>query len=376
MLMMLFKLKQLFIILLAAFLSQACKQEEIDAQLILPFDLNVELISGERGQVTVSFSALNANFFRVGFGEGSQLPELVQGNQVSYRYRQPGNYTITVQAHATETSFIKEEIKFSISEADFGPLIPNTGYISPESYPGYQLVWRDEFEGNSLSSDWVFDLGDGCPNLCGWGNNELQWYRRENVSVENGLLIIKARQENAGGRNYTSSRIKTQGRQSFKFGRVDIRAALPIGQGIWPALWMLGDNIEQVGWPKCGEIDIMEMIGGSANGRDNTVHGTVHWENNGTYANFGGSVTLSNGVFKDNFHVFSIIWDESKIIWLLDNEPYHEIDIRPGGLNAFRESFFFLFNVAVGGNWPGNPDNSTIFHQQMVVDYVRVFQKG
>lgn len=253
--------------------------------------------------------------------------------------------------------------------------IPETGFESPTSYEGYRLVWSDEFDGNTLSSDWVFDMGDGCPNLCGWGNNELQSYTRDNVRVENGHLIIQARRESSGGREFTSSRIKTQGRQSFKFGRIDIRAALPKGQGIWPALWMLGDNINQVGWPRCGEIDIMEMIGGSANGRDNTVHGTVHWDNNGSHAEFGGSVTLQEGIFNDNFHVFSIIWDESKIVWLLDDEQYHEIDTSPSGLDEFRESFFFLFNIAVGGNWPGNPDNTTSFPQQMVVDYVRVFQK-
>ncbi|WP_291781872.1 glycoside hydrolase family 16 protein [Cecembia sp.] len=254
--------------------------------------------------------------------------------------------------------------------------IPETGFESPMSYEGYSLVWNDEFEGNSLSGDWVFDMGDGCPALCGWGNNELQTYTRDNVRVSNGHLIIQARKENFDGREYTSSRIKTQGRQSFRFGRIDIRAALPKGQGIWPALWMLGDNIQQVGWPRCGEIDIMEMIGGSVNGRDNTVHGTVHWDNNGSHAEFGGSVTLQQGIFNDNFHVFSIIWDANKIIWLLDNEPYHEIDIRPSGLSELRESFFFLFNVAVGGNWPGSPDNTTVFPQQMVVDYVRVFQRN
>ena len=372
---MLVKFKQLLIIFLAALATQACKQEEVDTKILLPSNLQVTVSQGDRARVTVSFSAQDANFFRVNFGDEGQVPELASGNQLSYSYRRPGTYTITVQAHVTENDFIKEERQVVITEAALGLAIPQTGYTSPESYSGYRLVWRDEFNGTGLSNDWVFDLGDGCPTLCGWGNNELQWYRRENVRVENGHLIIQARQENAGGRNYTSSRIKTQGRQSFKFGRVDIRAALPKGQGIWPALWMLGDNITEVGWPRCGEIDIMEMIGGSASGRDNTVHGTVHWDNNGSNANFGGSVTLREGIFNDNFHVFSIIWDEAKIVWLLDNVPYHEIDIRPSALDEFRNSFFFLFNIAVGGNWPGNPDNSTIFPQQMVVDYVRVFQK-
>lgn len=369
------KLKFEVVCLLLAMLLLSCKQEEVDEKFELPSNLEVNVSQGNRGDVTVSFSAKNTKFFKVGFGVGPQVPELVQGNQVTFLYRQSGTYTITVQAHATENEFIKEERQISISEAVFGLAIPKTGYVSPESYGGYKLVWRDEFEGNVLSSDWVFELGDGCPTLCGWGNNELQWYRKENVKVENGYLIIQARQENFGGKNYSSSRIKTQGKQSFKFGRVDIRATLPKGQGIWPALWMLGDNIGQVGWPKCGEIDIMEMVGGEGTAKNNTVHGTVHWDNNGSHAEFGGFVTLREGIFNDNFHVFSIIWDEKKIVWLLDNEPYHEIDITPANLSELRESFFFLFNVAVGGNWPGNPDGSTIFPQQMVIDYVRVFQK-
>ena len=240
------------------------------------------------------------------------------------------------------------------------------------------MVWRDEFNGNALTQDWPFDLGDGCSiNLCGWGNNELQWYtnRRENVRVENGNLIITARREPMSGRQFTSARIKTEGRQSFQFGRIDILAVLPKGQGIWPALWMLGDNIRQVGWPACGEIDIMEMIGGPATARNNTVHGTIHWDNNGSHAETGGSTTLSQGIFNDNFHVFSIIWDERQITWLLDNTPFHTVDITPAALSELRESFFFLFNIAVGGNWPGNPDDTTVFPQQMVVDYVRVFQR-
>jgi beta-glucanase (GH16 family) len=376
MILMMFKIKYIVLLFLAAWMNNACKQEEVDEKVQLPTNLQVEVSQTDRGLVTVFFSAQNANFFRVGFGAGGQVPELVQGNQASFTYRQAGRYTITVQAHVTENDFIKEEREVTISEAVSGLKIPESGFESPLTYEGYNLVWNDEFEGSDLSQDWVHELGDGCPNLCGWGNNELQWYRRENIKVENGHLIIQAKQESAGGKSYTSSRIKTQGRQSFKFGRVDIRASLPKGQGIWPALWMLGDNIDQVGWPRCGEIDIMEMVGGNANGRDNTVHGTVHWDNNGSYANFGGSVTLNQGIFNDNFHVFSIIWDEEKIVWLLDNTPYHEIDIRPAGLNEFRESFFFLFNVAVGGNWPGSPDGTTSFPQQMVVDYVRVFQKN
>ncbi|MGY6559600.1 MAG: glycoside hydrolase family 16 protein [Nitritalea sp.] len=368
-------ISSLYVVLLLT-VAQACNQSEVDQQLVLPSNLEVSIRTEARGEVVVSFSATNANFFRVSFGTPGELPQRVSGTEARFTYSEPGDFTIRVQAHTTEADFIVAEEPVSIAPSVFGLFIPETGFVSPESYPGYSLVWQDEFSGNSLSADWVHDLGDGCPNLCGWGNNELQWYRRENVRVENGYLIIQARREAAGGRQFTSSRIKTQGRQSFQYGRIDIRAALPKGQGIWPALWMLGDNITEVGWPRCGEIDIMEMVGGSAPGRDNRVHGTLHWDNNGSWANFGGSTTLEEGIFNDNFHVFSIIWEEDKITWLLDDQQFFVIDTSPAELDEFRNSFFFLFNVAVGGNWPGNPDDSTRFPQQMVVDYVRVFQRS
>ena len=204
----------------------------------------------------------------------------------------------------------------------------------------------------------------------GWGNNELQYYRQQNTSVENGYLTIMAKQEYYGGFNYTSSRIKTQGNIFHTYGRIDIRAKLPYGQGLWPALWMLGENFSSVGWPSCGEIDIMEMIGGNG-WNDRTVHGTVHWEDNG-HASYGGHNTLSSGKLADEFHVFSIIWTPSSIKWLRDDIQYHIIDIN--NLSAFHNNFFFIFNVAVGGNWPGSPDASTIFPQTMIVDYIRVFQ--
>ena len=250
---------------------------------------------------------------------------------------------------------------------------PEKGYTTPKTYAGRELVWADEFEGTGLDEKiWNYELGDGCPGNCGWGNNELQYYRKENTSVKEGYLFIKANYESVGGKLYTSSRLTTQNKFNFKYGRVDIRAALPKGKGIWPALWMLGKNINTVGWPKCGEIDIMEMVGGS--GSDNQVHGTAHWDNGGSHAQYGGNTKLASGIFNDEFHVFSITWDEKYIRWYLDDKEYQVIDISPAGLSELREEFFLIFNVAVGGNWPGNPDGSTTFPQKMVVDYVRVFK--
>jgi beta-glucanase (GH16 family) len=369
------KVKLIYFLFLAVFAS-SCSQEDVDQKVQLPSNLEVTVETLGKGSVKITALATNANFYKINFGLPNVAPDRMTGNVITYAYREPGSFTITVQAHATETDFISSSKTVDITPAELGIGVPVTGYESPLTYSGYNLVWNDEFEGTSLSDNWVFEIGDGCPNICGWGNNELEYYRRENAEVKDGYLFITARQESFGNKNYTSTRIKTQGKKSFTYGRIDVRAALPKGQGIWPAIWMLGDNITTVNWPACGEIDIMEMIGGNADGRDNTVHGTVHWDNNGSYANFGGSKKKNSGIFKDDFHVFSIIWDAEKIVWLLDNVPYHEIDTRPVGLDEFRKPFFLLLNVAVGGNWPGNPDGTTIFPQQMVVDYVRVFQEN
>jgi len=252
-------------------------------------------------------------------------------------------------------------------------LFPAKGYSTPLTYANLKPVWSDEFDGTALNEkDWNYELGDGCPENCGWGNNELEFYKKENTSVKDGHLIIEARQESAGGKSYTSSRLTTKNKVNIKYGRIDIRAALPKGKGIWPALWMLGKSFPAVKWPNCGEIDIMEMVGGSST--DNTVHGTVHWDHNNSHAEYGGKTSLVNGIFNDEFHVFSIVWDEKKIVWYLDDKQYHIIDTTPAGLSEFQEEFFFIFNVAVGGNWPGPPDASLILPQRMVVDYIRVFR--
>lgn len=268
----------------------------------------------------------------------------------------------TIQTATAEITIQNDDLN-----TDF--TIPQTGFTSPTSYAGMNMLWSDEFdEDENLLENWTFEIGNG---NSGWGNNELQYYRAENTSLVDGYLVIEAREENFGGRNYTSSRMITKGKFDFKYGRVDIRAALPYGQGIWPALWMLGSNFENVGWPSCGEIDIMEMLGHEPN----TLHGTTHWSNeNDAHTFLTGTTILDAGTFNDEFHVFSIIWNENQIQWLLDDEVYHTIAINASSFSEFREEFFFIFNVAVGGNWPGSPDATTSFSQRMIVDYIRVFQ--
>ena len=250
----------------------------------------------------------------------------------------------------------------------------NTGYVTPMSYPGYNLVWSDEFSGSTLNTAvWNQEIGNG---VGGWGNNELENYTSStnNTFVSNGNLIIEARKENSGGGStYTSGRLTTNNKKSFKFGRIDIRAKLPVGKGIWPALWMLGTNISSVGWPACGEMDIMELVGTYPS----SITGTMHWKNtSGNDAFKNANYNLSGSDFSQQFHVFSVIWKQDSIKWYVDDNLYLSTSAADvGAANyPFNAEQFFIFNVAVGGNWPGSPDSNTSFPERMYVDYVRVFQ--
>jgi len=250
--------------------------------------------------------------------------------------------------------------------------VDNTGYSTPSSYPGYALVWNEEFNSNAINSNnWTFETG----NNNGWGNNELQYYtdRTQNVFVSAGNLILEARSELYNGFNYTSTRMITKNKKIFQYGRVDIRAKMPIGKGIWPALWMLGNNIDQVSWPACGEIDILELRGQEPN----KILATLHCgPSTAARISKGNSYTLSTGSFDQQFHVYSLIWKQNDIRILVDDQEYLKVlstDI-PTGQYPFNNNFFFIFNVAVGGDFLGSPDGTTPFPQRMVVDYIRVFQ--
>jgi len=246
----------------------------------------------------------------------------------------------------------------------------DTGYDAPSSYPGYSLVWSDEFNGNSLDpSVWNFETGNN-----GWGNNELENYtsRANNATLQNGKLVIHALKENYGGSSYTSARLTTQGKKEFTYGRIDIRAILPQGKGIWPALWMLGSNINTAGWPACGETDIMELLGQEPT----KVYGTLHYGTLADHGQRGGNFVLNTGKFSDQFHVFSLEWQQDQVKLFVDTTLYltvNKTDVIPYTY-PFNAPFFFIFNVAVGGDWPGSPDGTTYFPQWMIVDYVRVYQ--
>ncbi|HSV89442.1 MAG TPA: glycoside hydrolase family 16 protein [Bacteroidales bacterium] len=340
-----------------------------------PANLRVEvrIDPQQNGNIQIVAFADNAVEYQLRIGNVQQPQQTNTTGIFHHTFVQGGTYNIDVRAVGATGRFLRESFDVNIVIAQHEvPL--NRGFISPLSYEGYNLVWQDEFNGTTIDPDyWVFETGTGCPNLCGWGNNELQFYRSQNAWVSNGTLIIEARRESIQGSAFTSARMKTQGRKSFQYGRIDIRALLPKGQGMWPALWMLGNNITTVGWPRCGEIDIMEMVGGQ--GRENTVHGTIHWFTD-RHVFTGRGFTLSQGTFYQRYHVFSLIWDQSFVRFLVDNVQFHQIDITPDHMTEFHHEFFFIFNIAVGGNWPGSPDATTIFPQQMRVDYVRVFQRN
>lgn len=332
-----------------------------------PSNLAVQVSFENENTVKIRALADNVAQFQFRIDESSEPFETNTTGIFQHTFPRSGNYSIDVRAYGVSGRFIREVVDVNIN-------LIMQGYITPLEYEGYTLVWNDEFSGTSINDAyWSFERGTGCPHLCGWGNAEWQYYRRENARVEDGVLIIEARQENFEGSEYTSARMITQGKRSFQYGRIDIRAKLPVGQGMWPALWMLGNDITTVGWPRCGEIDIMEMIGGR--GRENTVHGTVHWYNNGH--NFrGGDYILPAGIFADEYHVFTALWDERSIQFLVNDTEFWEIDITPPHMSEFHQPYFFIFNIAIGGRWPGYPDATTIFPQQMRVDYVRVFQRN
>ncbi len=241
--------------------------------------------------------------------------------------------------------------------------------------PEWTLVWSDEFNGPAGAIDpnhWTFDTGGD-----GWGNNELELYtnRTDNAAVDGqGALTIVARAEAYQGRDYTSARINTSGHFSQAYGRFEARIQIPFGQGIWPAFWTLGDNIGSGGWPTCGELDIMENVG-----REPAInHGSAH----GPGYSGGNPLTavyqLPSGRLSDAYHVYAIEWEPNVVRWYVDDTLYETrtpADVPAGATWVYDHPFFLILNVAVGGNFPGSPDGTTVFPQTMKVDYVRVYEK-
>lgn len=246
-----------------------------------------------------------------------------------------------------------------------------------EAPPGWTLVWNDEFEGAAVDMrKWEYEV-----NAWGGGNNELQYYtdRRNNARVENGTLIIEAHKEAytgpEGSREYTSARLRSMNRGDWKYGRIEVRAKLPQGKGIWPAIWMLPTSRAYGGWPRSGEIDVMELLGHEPN----KVYGTLHYTDaQGNHRYTGTNYTLPSGTFTSDFHTFTLEWEANAFRWYVDGRLYQTQTQWTGVAPypaPFDQEFHLLLNLAVGGNWPGNPNANTVFPQRMVVDYVRVFKK-
>lgn len=222
----------------------------------------------------------------------------------------------------------------------------------------YQLVWSDEFNGTSVNTnDWNFETGGG-----GWGNNEKEYYQSSNATEANGYLVITAKKQRVKANGYTSARMTTKAKHQFTYGKIEARISLPLVQGLWPAFWMLGANIDQVNWPTCGETDIMEHIN-----TDNIIYGTIHWNNNG-HVQYGCNTTTT----PDAFHVYTVEWDSTSIKWSVDSVQYCQADI--SNTDAFHKPFFVILNMAVGGNWPGQTIDDKKLPASMYVDYVRVYQ--
>ncbi|MBO3270699.1 glycoside hydrolase family 16 protein [Hymenobacter defluvii] len=252
-----------------------------------------------------------------------------------------------------------------------------TANAEAKDYTQYtELIWSDEFDGGGAvdQTKWTQETGGN-----GWGNNELQYYTNstENSYVSSGNLIIETKKQAMSGRDYTSARLITKGKQSFTFGRIDVRAKLPKGQGIWPAIWMLGSDIDQNNWPACGEIDIMELRGHEPNKVLSTMH---YGSNTATHQYKGSETTLASSDFANDFHIFSVVRSRDKIRSYVDGREFYSFtasDISPYAY-PFNNPFFVILNVAVGGNFLGNPTpetiNTTSFPQQMLVDYVRFYQ--
>ena len=250
---------------------------------------------------------------------------------------------------------------------------------------GWKLVWQDEFNYSTqeLNNNWNFEEGYG---QNGWGNDEWQNYTSQNAQVQSGNLIITAMKNKSLGKrdgSITSSRIQTLNKFEFKPGtKIKARIKLPWGQGIWPAFWALGTDFPVVGWPSCGEIDILELVGANpkSNSKNFTVHSTTHWNDvndpkNYKHANYGKPINLDLG-FIDKFHIYELNYESDYIQTKIDGKEIFKIDTNIGNLvNHFNKPFFLILNIAVGGYWPGQPTKETVFPQQMLVDYIRAYQK-
>ena len=297
---------------------------------------------------------------------------------------QLGNFSIPATGGWQNWTTVSRTVTLNAGTYNLGVFAQSAGWnfnwIEVVPAGGRTLVWSDEF--NSINgANWTNDVGGG-----GYGNNEREYYTNgQNLSIQydaqagSNVIVFEARKDNPANYNcwygrceYTSARMTTSGKKTFKYGRIEARMKLPQTAGIWPAFWMLGSNIGSVGWPTCGELDIMEHIGSEAI----TVHGSMHGPNYSGNTPFTGPYYFNENI-TSNYHVYAIEWDTNGVSYYVDNTKYYSVSraqVQTYGNWVFDQPMFILFNLAVGGNWPGNPDGSSSFPQRMLVDYVRVYQ--
>ena len=333
------------IVWIASFLLLSCGKKDSGPAAVTPTNLvfNAVVSTDNSGNVSFTASATNAVSYEFDFGNG--IFQTSTTGSVTYKYPAGGTYLVNVIAKSSTGETAAKSTTITVTKA-------------------LSMVFFDEFDapGAPDPTKWGYDLGAG-----GWGNNELQYYtnRIDNSFVSNGTLKIKAIKESFSGSAYTSARILSQNKFSFKYGKVEVKAKLPAGVGTWPAIWMLGSNISTVSWPACGEIDIMEHKGSSLN----KIYGTVHHP-----ARFGGN---ADGATKDitnattEFHIYSLEWDATTIKFLVDGTVFHTV----GNSSSlpFNQNFFLILNQAMGGTFAG-PVETGFTNATLEIDYIRVYQ--
>lgn len=337
----------MLVLLVALFAGCSKNNDAADNSADRPANIAISstISTDNSGTVTFAVTADNAVAYQFDFGNG-YFQNSTSGT-VSYKYPVAGTYTVKVTAKSANGRVATKTVQVTISAAE-------------------ALIWADEFDNNGAPDPgkWGYDIG----NNKGWGNNELEYYtnRSDNVVVSDGTLKITLKKENYSGFGYTSGRILTKGKFSFKYGRVEVKAKLPTGVGTWPAIWALGSNIDTTPWPACGEIDIMEHVGKQQNTIFSTMHYPAHYGGGGV----GG--TTENPTVSTDFHVYSMDWTPTAMKFAIDGKEFYTFDNSAD--KPFNQNFFLILNVAMGGNFGGPEVDPNFTKGTMEVDYVRVYK--
>jgi beta-glucanase (GH16 family) len=361
--------------LLFAFILNTCKKEPASSSnpeisVSNPFLTIVEDAPAGSVSLPVILSGISENEVSIAYKTADSTAtagrdyEAVTAGKLIFK---AGEISKEIKINILQDTAKKEDVYFRVILSNPMNAVLTRAYMTIKivNVDYAKLVWSDEFGAGPLNTaTWNYEQG-----ATGWGNNELENYTNaiENVHIDSGYLHISALKQS--GTAYTSGRITTKNKKEFTYGRVEIRAKLPEGKGLWPALWMLGANFSSAGWPKCGEIDIMELLGNSPS----VVHGAVHWDSNG-HLSRTNEFSLQSGKFSSGFHKFSLIWTPNTLKWYVDNQQFFYLGRSEINEFPFDLPQFFIFNVAIGGNWPGSPDETTVFPQHMIVDYIRMYQ--